>query len=590
VERKLAAILAADVVGYSRLMGEDEARTLERLKSLRKELVQPKITERKGRIVKLMGDGLLAEFPSVVEAVQCAVEIQQSMIGREAELPDERRIRLRIGVNLGDIIVEGSDIYGDGVNVAARLEALADPGGICISGPAFDTVDGKLDLAFEDGGEQHVKNIAKPVRVYRLASGSPQDGPPTHSTEPLPLPDKPSVAVLPFNNMSGDPEQEYFSDGITEDIITELSRFKNLFVIARNSSFAYKGQPVNIREIAHQLGVAYVVEGSVRKAGNRVRITAQLIEAEQGNHVWAERYDRGLEDIFAVQDEVTRSIVSILAGRVADVETSRAKRKPTENMTAYDFLLRGKEHFERATKTESALARRLFQKAIELDPDYAQAHVFLAWTHFYDFELGWSDDPDESYALGLSCAQHAVEIDNTDAWAHAALAYSYVYGKQHDLCRTHIERACTLNPNDADILSLKGLFLAYLGNPAEGVESSEVARRLNPSAPEWYLWCFGIALYSASRYEDAVAVWRQMAIPPTEIFACLAAGYAQLGQLDEAQSCLAEYHERAGKELPKDPGDDRKGWQTYWFNSFPYRNAADLDRLLDGLRKAGLPV
>jgi adenylate cyclase len=290
LERRLAAILAADVVGYSRLMGEDEAGTLERLKSLRRELVQPRIAERGGRIVKLMGDGLLAEFPSVVEAVLCAVEIQHAMPGREAAVAEEQRITLRIGVNLGDVIVEGSDIYGDGVNVAARLEALADPGGVCLSGPAFDTVDGKLDAAFEDIGEQTMKNIAKPVRVYRLRSASPQEAPPRQPAGSPPLPDKPSIAVLPFTNMSGDPEQEYFSDGITEDIITELSRFSSLFVVARNSTFSYKGRSVDIRRIARELGVRYVLEGSIRRAGGRVRITAQLIDSSSGNHIWAERY------------------------------------------------------------------------------------------------------------------------------------------------------------------------------------------------------------------------------------------------------------------------------------------------------------
>jgi len=468
---------------------------------------------------------------------------------------------------------------------------VAEPGGVALSGAAFDQVAGKVEVTFADGGEHELKNITKPVRVWHWSDDDADRQPDIAGMkDTLPLPDKPSIAVLPFTNMSGDPEQEYFSDGITEDIITELSRFKNLFVIARNSTFAFKGQAVDVAEVGAKLGVGYVVEGSVRKAGNRVRITAQLIEVEQGNHVWAERYDRDLEDIFTVQDEVSQSIVSTLVGRLEGFDIDRAKRKRTENMTAYDFLLGGKEHFGRSTKAENALARSLFQKAIELDPEYAQAHALLAWTHLYDFELGWSDDPDESYALSLSCAQHAVELDNADATAHAAVAYSYAYGRQHDLCQTHIEMACKLNPNDADILALKGLFLAFLGNPAEGVKSAEVASRLNPLAPEWYLWCFGIALYTASRYEDAVAAWRQMAKPPTEIFACLAAGYAQLDQLDEAQACLVEFHERASKELPNYPGDDRAGWRTYWFNSFPYKNAADLDRLLDGLRKAGLPV
>jgi adenylate cyclase len=310
--RRLAAILAADVVGFSRLMGADETGTLERLKLLRKELVQPKTAAHGGRIVKLMGDGLLAEFPSVVEAVQCASDIQQAMAEREPDIPDDQRIRLRIGINLGDIIVEGSDIYGDGVNVAARLEGLADPGGVCISGPAFDAVDGKLDLAFEDAGEQQVKNIAKPVRVYRLLPGASKAAAPPRKSVAT-ASGQLSIAVLPFENMSGDPEQDYFSDGITEDIITELSRFRSLFVIARNSSFTFKGRAVNVTEVGSALGVRYVVEGSVRKAGNRVRVTAQLLDTKSGNHLWADRYDRELEDIFEVQDDVVRHIAAAVS-------------------------------------------------------------------------------------------------------------------------------------------------------------------------------------------------------------------------------------------------------------------------------------
>jgi adenylate cyclase len=332
VERKLTTILAADVVGYSRLMGEDEAGTLARLKSLRKELMQPKIAGGRGRVVKLMGDGLLAEFPSVVEAVRCAVDIQQDMAGREADLPDERRLRLRIGVNLGDIIVEGSDIYGDGVNIAARLEGLAEPGGICISGKVYEEVRNKLPTAFEDLGEQEVKNIAEPVRVYRWTDAAVDPMPGTVGA--LPLPDKPSIAVLPFTNMSGDPEQEYFSDGITEDIITALSKFRWFFVISRNSTFVYKGQAVDIKQVGRELGVRYVLEGSVRKTANRVRISAQLIEAETGKHVWAERYDRSLEDIFELQDEITSTIAAAVEPELAGSERMRSMRKPTEHLDA----------------------------------------------------------------------------------------------------------------------------------------------------------------------------------------------------------------------------------------------------------------
>jgi len=340
MERRLAAILAADVVGYSRLMGMDEAGTLRRLKALRRDLVQPKIAEHKGRVVKLMGDGLLAEFPSVVEAVQCAARIQEEIGGRDPGASEAERIRLRIGVNLGDVIVEGSDIYGDGVNVAARLEGLAEPGGVCISGHVFDAIDGKLALACEDIGARQVKNIAKPVHVYRLTlAGGPT--PAERAAGPFQLLDRPSIAVLPFTNLSGDREQEYFSDGITEDIITELSRFRALFLIARNSSFAFKSRSENVKNIARELGVEYIVEGSVRKSGSRVRITAQLIEADSGNHLWAERYDRNMEDIFAVQDEVTQAIVAALPGRVDAAAVEQGRRRPTESLTAYDFLLRG---------------------------------------------------------------------------------------------------------------------------------------------------------------------------------------------------------------------------------------------------------
>jgi len=360
-------------------MGKDEAGMLGRLKSLRKELVQPKIAEGRGRIVKLMGDGLLAEFPSVVEAVRCAVDIQQDMAGREAGLPDERRIRLRIGVNLGDIIVEGSDIYGDGVNVAARLEGLAEPGGICISGKVYEEVRNKLPTAFEDLGEQEVKNIAEPVRVYRWtdAAADPMSG--TAGAEgALPLPDKPSIAVLPFTNMSGDPEQEYFSDGITEDLITDLSKISGLFVIARNSTFSYKGQQVKVRQVAEELGVRYVLEGSVRRAGSQVRINAQLIDATTGGHLWADRYDGTLEDIFGLQDRVTQQIVAALAVELTDEEEAQQGRHDTENASAHDAYLQGWAHYKLLTPESLAKAVPFFEEAIRLDPSYAKAHAALA--------------------------------------------------------------------------------------------------------------------------------------------------------------------------------------------------------------------
>jgi adenylate cyclase len=407
VERKLAAILAADVAGYSRLMGADEEGTLRTLKRHRAELIDPKITEHHGRIVKTTGDGLLVEFPSVVDAVRCGAEMQLAMAARNRETPEERRIEFRLGVNLGDVIVDGGDIYGDGVNVAARLEGLAEPGGICISRAARDQVRDRLDLELEDLGEQNVKNIARPVRVFRvvLESGG---GPPASALE---LPDKPSIAVLPFANMSGDAEQEYFAEGISEDIITELSRFNSVFVIARNSSFTYKGRDVKVQEVARDLGVEYVVEGSVRKAGNRVRVTAQLIEAASGNHLWAERYDRDLEDIFAVQDEVTQTVVATVAGRLEAAEMERTKRKPTERLAAYDYLLQGKDLHHRVTKEANAEGLEMLEKAIELDPDFAEAHAWLACTLGQSWARGWAEQGEETLDRCRAEIRAAHELD-----------------------------------------------------------------------------------------------------------------------------------------------------------------------------------
>ena len=388
MERRLAAILAADVVGFSRLMGEDEAGTLERLKSLRKELVQPNITARKGRVVKLMGDGLLAEFPSVVEAVHCAVDIQNGMNERELDETGNKRIRLRIGVNLGDIIVEGADIYGDGVNVAARLEGLAPPGGICVSGTVFDHVKGKVDLNFADLGAQQAKNIEQPVQVYRVVldhepEATEPESAPAQGAILLELPQKPSIAVLPFTNMGGDPEQEYFADGVAEDIITELSREQDLFVIARNSSFAYKGQSPDLRQVGRELGVRYLLEGSLRKAGGRIRLTAQLIEAASNRHIWAERYDRALEDVFAVQDELTSTIQNTLLQKVRETDIDRALARAPKDLDAYDHMLRAFGLLLKFDRQANRAAIQEAEAALARDPDYARAHMTLAWAYLY---------------------------------------------------------------------------------------------------------------------------------------------------------------------------------------------------------------
>ncbi len=580
MERRLAAILAADVVGYTRLMGADETGTLERLKSLRRELVQPKIAERGGRIVKLMGDGLLAEFPSVVEAVQCAIDIQQEVAEREPEISDDRRIRLRIGINLGDIIVEGSDIYGDGVNVAARLEGLADPGGICISGKVHEEVRNKLSTAFEDLGEQEVKNVPEPVRVYRWTDAAADPMPGMARAEgTLTLPDKPSIAVLPFVNMSGDPEQEYFSDGITEDIITELARYRSLFVIARNSSFAYKGQSPNVGMIGQELGVAYVVEGSVRKAGNRVRVTVQLVEAASGNHLWAERYDRDLEDIFAVQDELVREVAAAVPGQLHAAAVQRARRRPVENLTAYDYVLRGEWLRHQDFGDREALA--LLEKAIEIDPQCARAYDQLAGYHAYSvFAHGASID--ESVQLARSLAEKALEIDPADPSVQATVAHAYIMVGEHDLARRHIERAIKLNPNDYYVMISAALVLAYLGDHGEGQNWIRMLLRHDPNMGASMQEIIFDVYYMARRYEDAIESIKGWREPPPHVLAEIAAAYAQADRMDDARATLAMYTKTR-------PAGDT-GAEFVHAHVRMCARAEDRDHWLEGYRKAGLDV
>jgi adenylate cyclase len=449
LERRLAAILAADVVGYSRLMAEDETGTLDRLKSLRKELVQPKITEHGGRIVKLMGDGLLAEFSSVVEAVQCAVEVQQAMAEREANVPEDRCIRLRVGVNLGDVIVEGSDIYGDGVNVAARLEALAEAGSVYISDVVSQSIGTKLDLDLEDLGEHHVKNIPRAVHVFRVrfAANDPRPQQRGAGTEAhLAIPHKPSIAVLPFSNMSGDPDQDYFSDGITEDIITALSKIRWFFVIARNTTFTYKEQNVDVKQVAKDLGVRYVMEGSVRKAGDRVRVTAQLIDAKTGGHVWADRYDRDLADIFELQDEMTQTIVAAIEPELSSVERERARRKPPGSLDAWGSYQRGLWHLHRFTKSDNEEAEQLFQRAAKLDPGFSGAFMGLAIVGYWDVLFGHAKSPEETLAKAFTAAHTAVSLDDKDAMAHWALGRVYTQMGESEAASPNWKRRSRLIP------------------------------------------------------------------------------------------------------------------------------------------------
>ncbi len=591
VERRLTTILVADVVGYSRLMGEDEAGTLARLKFLRKDLVQPKITGGRGRIVKLMGDGLLAEFPSVVEAVRCAVDIQQDMAGREPGLPDERRLRLRIGVNLGDIIVEGSDIYGDGVNIAARLESLAEPGGICISGKVYEEVRNKLPTAFEDLGEQEVKNIREPVRVYRWteAAADPMPGK-AGAVRALPLPDKPSIAVLPFDNMSGDPEQEYFSDGITEDIITELSRFNEFAVIARNSSFHYKGQSPRIEDVGRELGVKYVVEGSVRRAADRVRVTAQLIDTETNSHIWAERYDRQLVDIFAIQDEVTEAVVARVADKVKGAVTTLSRSRPKQLVTAYDLVLQSRPYRTRMTRTDSEQAAKLLTQAIALDPDYALAHASLAFVLAGEYEEGWAADSDVALRDAMAAARQAVALDDSDGYAHASLAYVHYISGTFDRAVHEAHLALSLNPNHINIIMTVGWISIVSGDPEAGIEHIQRARRLNPYMGGFALTTLGSAYFAAKRYEEAIDAFSRVTDPPAFVYQDLAAAYAYLGQNSDARSNMKIFLDRARDEMNPFPGDDPQAWRRHFERTYVRRRKEDFEHMIEGARRAGLPV
>ena len=586
MERRLAAILAADVVGYSRLMGEDEAGTLERLKSLRRELVQPKIIERKGRIVKLMGDGLLAEFPSVVEAVQCAVDIQQDMTEREADLPDDRRIRLRIGINLGDVIVEGSDIYGDGVNVAARLEALAEPGGICISGDVYRQIRGKIEAEFEDLGEREVKNIDRPVQVYRVildGEADAKEATPNFAGRAavLELPDKPSIAVLPFTNMSGDSEQEYFSDGISEDIITALSKIPKLFVVARNSTFTYKGRAVDIKQVSREQGVRYVLEGSVRRSGDQLRITAQLIDTTTGDHVWAQRYDRVVQDVFELQDEITREVTLALQVELTEGEQARLFASGTRSFEAWEIVIQIPELIESHRQADMLRGRRLVEQALQLDENYAAAWDLLGWSHLIDAYNGWSETADESLDLAMSAANRARSIDDSNPGTFSLLAFIHLSLRKYDEAFDFGERALTLGPNNSFVAGIAANVALYCNRPEDMVVLLNKAMRLCPIYPAWYVGDLAWAYLLMDRLEDTVATAQEaIKIDPDYIYSylVLAIACATLGHEQEAAAAI----ENVMRLNPK-----------YSLGTFaetqPFRDAEVLNRHVEGLRKAGLP-
>jgi adenylate cyclase len=577
--RRLTAVLAADVVGYSRMMAADETGTLAALKLHRETVFDPTVAQHRGRIVKLIGDGTLVEFLSVVDAVNCALAIQRAI--KQQTSPSENAIVLRIGINLGDVIIDSDDIYGDGVNVAARLEPLADPGGICVSTVVNESVGNRVDAAFEDCGEIAVKNIVRPIRVWKWRPEGEPMSVPSHAAPPT-APEPASVAVLPFANISGDPEQEYFSDGITEDIITDLSKVSGLLVIARNSSFAYKGKNIDIRTVGRELGVRSVLEGSIRRAGNRVRITAQLVDAGSGAHVWAERYDRELTDIFAVQDEVTQRIVDSLKIKLAPAEAANIASIPTKSVEAHDLVLRGREFLFGANKNRETFehAERCFKHALDLDPDYAQAHAGLAWAYQFDYQNRWSVDPENALSRAAESADTAIKKDPKEPFARAIAALVAVW--KRDLDRGAIEAgiALSLNPNLALAYGILAAVQLYSGRPLEAIPIFERAIRLDPVDDQQYLHFLGIAHLLAGHHETAVAALRQriLRVPRTDFSrAILASALGCLGETDEARRVWGEL-----KEInPKYAFSEH-------FARLPFKRREDVSKISEGLARAGI--
>jgi adenylate cyclase len=624
LKRKLSAILSADVEGYSRLMGEDEIGTVEMLKSSRR-LLSELVETYQGRVVDSPGDNLLAEFGSAVDAVECAAKIQQEMETRNADLRQERKMRFRIGINLGDVIEEEGRIYGSGVNVAARMEGLAEGGGICISGKVFEEVKNSLPIGYEYLGARTVKNIPEPVKVYRIllkpeAAGSViykgRRDDPGHrrrahvmtaavlflaaiavvswewlisdsdrlsdsgreAEKMLVLPEEPSIAVLPFANMSDDPKQEYFSDGITEDIITSLAKLPQLFVIARNSTFTYKGKAVKVQQVGEELGVRYVLEGSVRRSGERVRITAQLIDATTGHHLWSERYDRDLKEVFSLQDEVTQRLVSSLALELGAGEGNRLRERETESFEAYDYSLRGMDAYFRHTPEANRLAREMFQKAIASDPAYALAYSRLGWTYMSEWSFGWTQDSgvlEKAFEL----ARKAIALDDALPDAYYLLANTYLWKMEHDKAIASYERSIALAPNGADGYAGMGDILAWSGKPLEALEWLQKAMRLNPRHPVWYLWSLGHAYFIAGRYDKAHESFKRVLTRnpnfwPARIY--MAVRYVETGKREEARDII-------GKTLAGNPNLTEAAWKK----RLPYKDPALSKRILGIIAELG---
>jgi adenylate cyclase len=582
VERRLAAVLAADVAGYSRLMGRDEERTLANLKSYRKLLVDPAIVANRGRVVKTTGDGMLAEFASAVDATRCAIEVQRGMAEKNADIPQDARIEFRIGIHVGDIIIDDNDIFGDGVNIAARLEGIAEPGGVAISRAAHEQVRDRLDVTFTDRGELTFKNIARPVQVFAVVISDAAAGSRSDPKLVLSLPDKPSIAVLPFQNMSGDPEQEYFADGITEDIITLLSKWRSFLVIARNSTFTYKGRSVDVKQVGRELGAQYLLEGSVRKSGQRLRVTAQLVETAQGAHVWAERYDREITDVFAIQDDVSERIAAVIEPELGRHEQLRLVSKSTTNLGAWDCLSRGLYLVNKFNNTDNAAARSLFERAIALDPQFSRAHASLAYTYQQDILHAYTADRANAIERQIASARLATQLDPKDSYAHSMLAFAYRWARRHDLMIAEARKALEYNPSDAWAAAVLGLALDLAGQHREGIESFKRSMALNPRDPRlgYYVALIARAYLVDHDYETAEN-WAHRAIeldpsmPRSHLI--LAAILGHLGRSIEAHFAL----DTAERLHP--------GFARQWINGREYRDDVDNDHIAEGLRMAGLP-
>jgi adenylate cyclase len=623
LERRLAAILAADVVGYSRMMGEDEAGTLAALQALRAEFIDPTIAEHRGRIVKLMGDGALVEFASVVDALTCAVAIQRGMTGRNADVPGDRRIVFRIGINLGDIIIDGDDIYGNGVNVAARLEALAEPGGICLSGRVVEQVEKNVDVGFASLGPQTVKNIEKPVNAYKVlldpadagkVVGAPKTKEPGrpwliaavvalvvvaggaglwyHQTnldfEPasvanmaFPLPEKPSIAVLPFDNLSGDIDQEYLADGLTEEIITTLSKVPDLFVISRNSTSTYKGKPVSVKQVAEEQGVRYVLEGSMQRSGDRVRVNAQLIDALEGHHLWAERYDRELNDTFALQDEIAENIMVALQVELTEGEELRRMHAGAPSPEAFELLLKSRFHHYRMNKEDNAIARELSSRVTEMSPDYPDAWEMLAWQNLMASRFGWTADRKQTYEQAVRFAEKAYELDPSDAGVSGLLGWLDLYRRRYDEALEHGRRAVELGPGDGNVLAEYAVILGYVRQPEEAISLLKKAMRLSPYYPAWFAAALGWAYMLAGDYPNAIQAYEQLV--------------ERKSLLNFADARLAGFHAMQGDDEKAKfyAGELLKLYPDFriqdWAKGLPYKRPEDLERELSMLRKAGLP-